>query len=207
MDVGTETTRSRENTRARLLDAAAEVFAEVGIGEASVEAICERAGFTRGAFYSNFASKDQLFLALSERNGQRQLELVRQRIAELEEDPDFSDDTDFGSLFRLLDTLGSSRDEMVLLAESRVRAMRDETVARELVAQNRRFLGEVTAIIEHVAEVRSLTLRMEASEAAELITSVWEASADHAIIAGISDEERDHRCHERVIRIVRLLVS
>ena len=52
--------RRREQTRARLLDAAHEVFAEVGMDAASVEMICERAGFTRGAFYSNFESKREL---------------------------------------------------------------------------------------------------------------------------------------------------
>ena len=49
-------TRSRENTKARLLEAAAQVFAEAGLDGASVEAVCERAGFTRGAVYSNFDS-------------------------------------------------------------------------------------------------------------------------------------------------------
>jgi AcrR family transcriptional regulator len=48
-------------TRRALLDAAAAVFIERGLQGASVEAIAERAGFTRGAFYSNFASKEELF--------------------------------------------------------------------------------------------------------------------------------------------------
>jgi AcrR family transcriptional regulator len=46
------------------MDAATSVFAERGIIGASVEEICEAAGFTRGAFYSNFADKDALVLAL-----------------------------------------------------------------------------------------------------------------------------------------------
>jgi len=50
------TSRRREATRQKLLDAAGLVFAEEGLDAASVEAICERAGFTRGAFYSNFDS-------------------------------------------------------------------------------------------------------------------------------------------------------
>jgi AcrR family transcriptional regulator len=59
-------TRSEQQgrTRAALLDAAAEVFVERGFQGASVEAIAARAGFTRGAFYSNFASKDELFAEL-----------------------------------------------------------------------------------------------------------------------------------------------
>ena len=55
---------SQAKTRSALLHAAAEVFVERGFAGASVEAITERAGYTRGAFYSNFASKEALFAEL-----------------------------------------------------------------------------------------------------------------------------------------------
>jgi AcrR family transcriptional regulator len=58
---------TREETRARLLDAAASVFVERGIATASVEEIAEAAGFSRGAVYSNFVDKDELVLALLQR--------------------------------------------------------------------------------------------------------------------------------------------
>jgi AcrR family transcriptional regulator len=51
-------------TRARLLDAAERVFLRRGLQGSSVEEIAAEAGFTRGAFYSNFDSKDQLFVEL-----------------------------------------------------------------------------------------------------------------------------------------------
>jgi AcrR family transcriptional regulator len=51
-------------TRQALLDAAARVFIERGFAGSSVEAIADEAGFTRGAFYSNFGSKEQLFAEL-----------------------------------------------------------------------------------------------------------------------------------------------
>ena len=51
-------------TRAALLDAAARAFVERGFQGASVEVITESAGFSRGAFYSNFESKEQLFAEL-----------------------------------------------------------------------------------------------------------------------------------------------
>ncbi|EED6225695.1 helix-turn-helix transcriptional regulator, partial [Salmonella enterica subsp. enterica serovar Haifa] len=79
-------TRSRENTRARLLDAAAQVFAEVGLDGASVEAVCERAGFTRGAFYSNFDSKDELFLTLAARVADARVDAVRTRVEQMRAD-------------------------------------------------------------------------------------------------------------------------
>ena len=59
-------TARRAQTRERLLAAAVAVFADRGINGASVEEICEAAGFTRGAFYSNFADKSELVLALLE---------------------------------------------------------------------------------------------------------------------------------------------
>lgn len=48
----------------RLLRAAAEVFSDKGIGNTSIEDICDAAGFSRGAFYSNFAAKDDLVIEL-----------------------------------------------------------------------------------------------------------------------------------------------
>jgi AcrR family transcriptional regulator len=55
---------ARARTRAALLDAAARVFVERGFAGASVERIAAAAGYTRGAFYSNFGSKEELFAEL-----------------------------------------------------------------------------------------------------------------------------------------------
>jgi AcrR family transcriptional regulator len=56
----------RALTRARLLDAARQVFARRGYHAASLEEIAREAGATTGAIYSNFAGKEELFLALFE---------------------------------------------------------------------------------------------------------------------------------------------
>lgn len=56
----------KEQTRERLLDAAADVFARRGFQAASLDEIAERAGLTKGAVYSNFAGKDDLIVALLE---------------------------------------------------------------------------------------------------------------------------------------------
>ena len=57
---------TRDATCEKLFEAAARVFEEQGIGGASIEAIAAAAGFTRGAFYSNFNSKDELIIAMLE---------------------------------------------------------------------------------------------------------------------------------------------
>jgi AcrR family transcriptional regulator len=56
--------QSRARTRERLLASAAAVFAREGYGGASVDRIAEEAGYSKGAMYSNFASKDELFFAM-----------------------------------------------------------------------------------------------------------------------------------------------
>src|SRR5271167_1489674 len=59
--------QSRANTRERLLGAARTVFARSGFHGASVEEIASEAGYSTGALYSNFDGKEDLFLALMER--------------------------------------------------------------------------------------------------------------------------------------------
>src|SRR4051794_40865740 len=54
----------QEATRARLLDGAARVFARRGYHAATLEEVASEVGLTKGAVYSNFASKEELFLAL-----------------------------------------------------------------------------------------------------------------------------------------------
>ncbi|WP_228001135.1 TetR/AcrR family transcriptional regulator [Nocardia australiensis] len=92
-------TRRRSETRNRLLTAAYEVFAEEGFGRTTVERVCDRAGFTRGAFYSNFSSLDELFLAMWEQRSAAMLAEVRATL------DDFADNgvTDIGAAVELLD--------------------------------------------------------------------------------------------------------
>lgn len=59
---------SRAQTRQRLVDAAMHVFARDGYAGASVSAIAEQAGYTVGALYSNFATKDDVFWAAFEQH-------------------------------------------------------------------------------------------------------------------------------------------
>jgi AcrR family transcriptional regulator len=54
----------REEVRRRLLEAATSVFARRGYSEATLEEVAEEAGFSKGAVYSNFAGKEEIFYAL-----------------------------------------------------------------------------------------------------------------------------------------------
>jgi AcrR family transcriptional regulator len=64
------------DTRSRLIRAAGKVFAENGLNNASIDDVAERAGFTKGAFYANFASKEELFLAMLDERFAARLEEI-----------------------------------------------------------------------------------------------------------------------------------
>jgi AcrR family transcriptional regulator len=80
---------TRDDTKEKLFEAAAEVFEQHGIGSASIEAIASAAGMTRGAFYSNFESKDDLIIAMLEDHVERSLEHHRELLAKHREPADF----------------------------------------------------------------------------------------------------------------------
>ncbi len=77
---------TREETSERIFDAAVAVFVEQGIASASVESIVAHAGLTRGAFYSSFANRDELVVALLQRHVSSSIERNR-RLAESYPDP------------------------------------------------------------------------------------------------------------------------
>ncbi|MBV9457489.1 MAG: TetR/AcrR family transcriptional regulator [Bradyrhizobium sp.] len=80
---------TRDETRDKLFEAAARVFEEQGIGSASIEAIAAAAGFSRGAFYSNFKSKDELIIAMLEDHVERSIERHLGLLAQTENIDDF----------------------------------------------------------------------------------------------------------------------
>ena len=72
--------RRRQQTRDHLLRAAAHVFAERGYHGASLDEVATVAGFTKGAVYSNFKNKEDLFLALFKASYDREMDDLRQTL-------------------------------------------------------------------------------------------------------------------------------
>src|SRR5580704_19236689 len=69
-----------EETQARILDAAQAVFSEQGFEKTQLEEVAARAGYTRGAIYAHYASKEDLFLALMEHRVLTKFTAIRQVI-------------------------------------------------------------------------------------------------------------------------------
>ena len=66
----------------RLIEAAEKLFLRKGFEDASVDEISETAGYSRGAFYSNFKDKEQLFLAVIDRRRPKGLVEIFQQVSE-----------------------------------------------------------------------------------------------------------------------------
>lgn len=67
---------SKEETREALIRAGTELFGEQGLDAPSLDGICERAGFTRGAFYVHFKDRDDFLVAVMDRVGSEFLQAV-----------------------------------------------------------------------------------------------------------------------------------
>ena len=83
---------TRDDTREKLFEAAAKVFEEQGIGGASIEVITAAAGFSRGAFYSNFDSKDELIIAMLEDHVAQSITRIHELLAKHRNLADFIDE-------------------------------------------------------------------------------------------------------------------
>ena len=71
----------RARTREELVDAADRLFTTNGFHATSVDAVADAAGYTKGAVYSNFASKEDLFFAVYERRVDRRVEEMEATLA------------------------------------------------------------------------------------------------------------------------------
>jgi AcrR family transcriptional regulator len=147
----------RQATRERVLEAAGEVFAERGFHGASVEDICERAGFTRGAFYSNFSSKDDLVLELTRRHAEDLLERIR---AAGKREQAGAEEVLRDVLAAIADDSRSKERWVVLTTEFTLHAIRDAAARRAWAAQQRRVRDELATVVDEVVGRQGLTLPM-----------------------------------------------
>ncbi|MBE1159220.1 TetR/AcrR family transcriptional regulator [Dyella acidiphila] len=111
---------SREQTRLRLLEAAAVAIAKKGLAATSVEDIAAQAGYTRGAFYSNFKSKSDLFIELLRLDHQNIQEDLQKLL-----DADLSSEDLQQQLALFYAQCYRDDNNYVIWAEARLHAMRD----------------------------------------------------------------------------------
>ncbi len=139
---------TREQTRERLLSAARTVFARSGFGGASIDVIAERAGYSRGAFYSNFASKEAIFLELLARHMEGEREAGR-RIAASSTDLDQIID----ALAKRYATDQNDQDWCMLSVEFSLQEGRSPAFAEQAAELNAAHLAGAAEVVQRLCEV------------------------------------------------------
>ncbi|MFD6392219.1 TetR/AcrR family transcriptional regulator [Nocardia sp. NPDC060259] len=139
-------TRRRAETRARLLDAAFRVFAEKGFGAVRIDDVCGAAGYTRGAFYSQFDSLEELFFVLYDQRATLINEQVRAALDAV------ADPTDLESFVdRLSATLLLDRDWLLVKTDFLTHAARRPATAARLITHRAQLRS---AVEDKLAESR-----------------------------------------------------
>jgi AcrR family transcriptional regulator len=137
--------QSQARTRQRLLHAAAAVFARRGFHAASIDEVAEEAEFSKGAVYSNFASKDELFLAVLEDRLRGQANFFGQLADRARANPG----EDLPSLLPSLD--GPDEVWCLLECEFWLYALRNPAISERVAALYRQYRAELAPIAARYA--------------------------------------------------------
>ncbi|GAA2795665.1 TetR/AcrR family transcriptional regulator [Crossiella cryophila] len=193
---GARTTRRRAETRRRLIEAAREVFNQHGIRDAPVEAICDRAGFSRGAFYSNFDSKEDLFLAVYESEMGARTQRLRiavdraaDRVHATGQDAVIELVGQAAELF--MTTLVADEQWYLLVAEFRAQALRQPELRGPTAAAETRFhrgLGEIMAAL---LDRLGMRLTVAPEDLVQVVVALYETMLTRALLDGAADRTHD----------------
>lgn len=177
----------REATRQRLLDATREVIAEMGVAGATVEHICERAAFTRGAFYSNFADKDEVIDVLVEREQNRLLDQLDAMFADVGRE--IAGATDLGAVLRAIIgrvLLAVPLDLELSLVQGELEnfAIRRPDLGGRFIAITTRFRDRIAGFIGDAMTSNGRVLLVDPVLLTDAIIGISQRSVRSALLAG-----------------------
>ena len=189
--------KRRELTRTALVEAAADVFARRGFDGASLEEIAEAAGFTRGAIYSNFGSKEDLMLAVVDRYSHTLFEAFSAR---LDEAGTVEEKTVAGAaLWR--DLIHRDPTLTALNLEFRLRALRNEGFRTRLLELQRQHVERIADLIKRGTDSVGVKLKVAPQDLAEILNAATVGLSD---LAGM-DPDHARRYDELVEMFFRLI--
>jgi AcrR family transcriptional regulator len=164
---------SKEQTRRRVLRAAARVFRRRGYRGASVETIAAEAGYTVGALYSNFAGKDDLLLALLE---QEIGEITKRVVAAAAEAEDAVEKLRRGAR-EWMAVLDEEREFYVLLIEFWTLWVRDPELRPEHAARFAALRRALGRLVEKQTRQLGLSLRLSPEEVGAAVVALADGLA------------------------------
>lgn len=202
-------TARRAATRERLLDAAFAVFAEQGVHASTVEQIAERAGFTRGAFYSNFSTKEELFVALMDRQDAVRLAALEEKFAMLRPRLEAR-----GGVFEadeiadiVLDFLVGPFDDHpwnLIYTEFQLLALRDPDFAARYLEHQQHFDSTLATQLTSTFELARREFATDPMIAVRLLGAVYDEAVRAAILHGSDTYDRTV-VRDTIVRVVLAL--
>ncbi len=186
----TEVSQRRAATRERLVRAAISVFAQRGVMAASVEEICEAAGFTRGAFYSNFEGKDDLCLAVLSERADTYLTAARSAVQTVPT-------TEGGvreRMGRVIDTFAHTVEEepeaILAMMELRLYAAREPSVRGAFTRTQAAINESFAALISQALELHDLQTVLPIDDLLYLLHAMYDQISIDQLIQGRRDPAR-----------------
>lgn len=193
----------RARTRERLLDAATEVFSENGFNGASLELICERAGLSRGAFYYNFSSKDELFLAAMG----RELDGVLEFLAASTGPGSEGLDQVIAQLRTLYSTDAYDYVSLVLLNEEfRLYAMRDDAAATAYTEHFRTIHERLGAAFSQAAALDRRSMLAAPDTVAAIAIAIFFQTVNEGVLARQTEADIFRTAAERASTALEALM-
>jgi AcrR family transcriptional regulator len=183
MSVEQRPLRRRSETRRRLLSAAAGLFDEQGTTRQTVETICTRAGYTRGAFYSNFSSVDDLYLALHHEQAsgvwERLLVALDSQLDSSTREHSLDDGVE-----RLLEALPPEREWYALRAVLLARASADPAFAQSMQLDQNPFVDKLGGRFEALAAAYGRTPIVDTALFAKAIVAAHTGAVSQTAVDG-----------------------
>lgn len=174
---------SQQQTRLRLIRAATKAFIRDGFESSSVERICEKAGYSRGAFYSNFKDKEELFLEVL-RSKRKEIDDELFRVVEEKKDAR-------ERLQAILDwyvNLDLSRDWVILECEFRLHAFRHRAARTRAAEFTHQGVSSYTNLLHRHIEEGSVQTATRADIVATSLLGAARGLAELQLLE--SDPER-----------------
>jgi AcrR family transcriptional regulator len=173
-------TKRRAETRANLIEAAYRVFADKGFGQVRIDDVCAAAGYTRGAFYSNFDSLDELFFALYDESAR----LIAGQVTEALTDDDINPGIE-AVIDRVTATLLLDRDWLLIKTDFLLHAARNPAVADRLAAHRRQLRTAIETRLDGARERLSLPDAIaDIPNAARAVVSAYDAVTIQLLLDG-----------------------
>jgi AcrR family transcriptional regulator len=173
-------TKRRAETRANLIEAAYRVFADKGFGQVRIDDVCAAAGYTRGAFYSNFDSLDELFFALYDESAR----LIAGQVTAAITDDDINPGID-AVIERVTATLLLDRDWLLIKTDFLLHAARNPAVADRLASHRQQLRTAIETRLDGARERLTLPDAIaDIPNAARAVVAAYDAVTVQLLLDG-----------------------